>query len=488
MTASGSDARSEGRSIEDLSLRDLGPVHFLGIGGVGVSAVARLYLAAGVEVSGTDAKDLPVLRELEAAGARTFVGFKPRHVEGAETIVMSSAIRDDNPELVEARERGLRVLHRSEGLALLMKGRSSVTVAGTHGKTTTSSMITTMLTKLGADPSFAVGATVGGLGTNAAAGGGDVFVAEADESDGSFLNYEPNIAVVTNIEPDHLDHYGTPEAVAEAFEKHVQRVPEDGAVVVCLDDAGAAELAQKVSAYGHGPRVVGYGFTPDADVRVSRMQPQGTGMTAKVTTRKGVAQLSLPFPGAHNVLNASAAIAVGVLLGFDPQECADALADFKGASRRFDFKGEARGVRVYDDYAHHPTEVTAALGAARDVAEEGRVHAVFQPHLFSRTRDFAHGFADAVSLADTVTLLPIYPAREDPIPGVTTQLIADHVGVEHALVDAEDVPARMAELARPGDVILTLGAGDVTALGPQIVDEIAEHGFDDAESGESYNG
>ena len=179
---------------------------------------------------------------------------------------------------------------------------------------------------------------------------------------------------------------------------------------------------------------------------------------------------------------------MGVLLGFDPQECADALADFKGASRRFDFKGEARGVRVYDDYAHHPTEVTAALGAARDVAEDGRVHAVFQPHLFSRTRDFAHGFADAVSLADTVTLLPIYPAREDPIPGVTTQLIADHVGVEHALVDAEDVPARMAELARPGDVILTLGAGDVTALGPQIVEEIAEHGFDDAESGESYNG
>lgn len=190
----------------------------MGIGGVGVSAVARLYLAAGVEVSGTDAKDLPVLRELEAAGARTFVGFKPRHVEGAETIVMSSAIRDDNPELVEARERGLRVLHRSEGLALLMKGREAVTVAGTHGKTTTSSMITTMLTKLGADPSFAVGATVGGLGTNAAAGGGDVFVAEADESDGSFLNYEPSIAVVTNIEPDHLDHYGTPEAVAEAFE------------------------------------------------------------------------------------------------------------------------------------------------------------------------------------------------------------------------------------------------------------------------------
>lgn len=488
MNASGSDTRSTQRTVDELNLSDLGRVHFLGIGGVGVSAVARLYLAAGVEVSGTDAKDLPVLDELEAAGARTFVGFKPKHVDGVDTIVMSSAIREDNPELVAAREAGVRVLHRSEGLALVMKGRRSVTVAGTHGKTTTSSMITTMLSTLGADPSFAVGATVGGLGTNAAAGGSDIFVAEADESDGSFLNYEPRIAVVTNIEPDHLDHYGTAEAVAEAFEKHVQRVPEGGAVVVCLDDAGGAELAAKVSASGHGPKVVGYGFTSDADVRVSRMQPRGIGATAKVTTPSGVAQLDLPFPGAHNVLNAVAAISVGVLLGFEPQACADALSEFQGASRRFDYKGQARGVRVYDDYAHHPTEVTAALGAARDVAGEGRVHAVFQPHLFSRTRDFAHGFADAVSLADTVTLLPIYPAREDPIPGVTTQLIADHVGVEYALVDPEDVAERLAELARPGDVVLTLGAGDVTALGTQIVEAIEEDGYEDSEGGETYTG
>lgn len=455
------------------STQDLGHVHLLGIAGVGVSAVARLLLAEGLTVSGTDAKDLPVLDELRDAGATVYVGFEAAHAEGADTLVCSSVIREDNPELVAARANGARVLHRSEALAALMTGRIGVTVAGTHGKTTTSSMIALMLRHAGAEPTFAIGAPIPQLGTNAELGAGPAFVAEADESDGSFLNYTPTIAVVTNVEADHLDHYGTAEKVHAAFDDYAQLLPDDGLLIACADDAGSAATAANYLASRQDARVVSYGFGEGSTVRLSRADHSGLASTATVSLPGGEsAQLRLQVPGNHNLLNAAAALAVGLELGLSAQAALDGLAAFGGAARRFDFRGSEGGVRVYDDYAHHPTEVTAALLAARDVAGDGKVHVLFQPHLFSRTRDFAAEFGEALSLADTVSLLPIYPAREEPIEGVSSELVAASVTAPHAVVQAADAAAFLAAKVAPGDVVMTVGAGDVTAQGALILEAI----------------
>ena len=460
------------------STQDLGHVHLLGIAGVGVSAVARLLLAEGLTVSGTDAKDLPVLDELRDAGATVYVGFEAAHAEGADTLVCSSVIREDNPELAAARANGARVLHRSEALAALMTGRVGVTVAGTHGKTTTSSMIALMLRHAGAEPTFAIGAPIPQLGTNAELGAGPAFVAEADESDGSFLNYTPTIAVVPNVEADHLDHYGTAEKVHAAFDDYAQLLPDDGLLIACADDAGSAATAANYLASRQEARVVSYGFGEGSTVRLSRADHSGLASTATVSLPGGEsAQLRLQVPGNHNLLNAAAALAVGLELGLSAQAALDGLAAFGGAARRFDFRGSEGGVRVYDDYAHHPTEVTAALLAARDVAGEGKVHVLFQPHLFSRTRDFAAEFGEALSLADTVSLLPIYPAREEPIEGVSSELVAASVTAPHAVVQAADAAGFLAAKVAPGDVVMTVGAGDVTAQGALILEAIAARGL-----------
>ncbi|OAE01500.1 UDP-N-acetylmuramate--L-alanine ligase [Arthrobacter sp. OY3WO11] len=449
------------------SLESLGRVHFVGIGGVGMSAVARIMVARGVPVSGSDAKDLPVMADLAAAGARIAVGYASANLGDAQTVVAGSAIRPDNPELVAAREAGLPVLHRSEALAATMGGDTVVTVAGTHGKSTTTSMVTVLLQGAGLDPSFAIGANVPALGVNAAHGSSGIFVAEADESDGSFLNYRPRIAVVTNVEPDHLDHYGTAEAVYESFDRFTALLPADGVLVACADDAGALALAERTRTRGN-TRVVLYGTTEGADFV---LHDGGPGDVA-VSTASGRYPLALQVPGRHNALNAAAAFAVALELGVDPAAAAAALAHFSGASRRFELKGEARGVRVFDDYAHHPTEVRAALAAARSVAGAHKVHVLFQPHLFSRTREFAQEFAEALNLADTALVLDIYPAREDPIPGVTSQLIADHLGHGGRLVAAGDAVSALTAAATSGDIVLTAGAGDVTAYGPQIVEAL----------------
>ncbi|MFX1821189.1 UDP-N-acetylmuramate--L-alanine ligase [Pseudarthrobacter sp. CC4] len=449
------------------ALESLGRVHFVGIGGVGMSAVARIMVARGVPVSGSDAKDLPVMADLAAAGARIAVGYAAANLGDAQTVVAGSAIRPDNPELVAARETGLPVLHRSEALAATMGGDTVVTVAGTHGKSTTTSMVTVLLQGAGLDPSFAIGANVPALGVNAAHGSSGIFVAEADESDGSFLNYRPRIAVVTNVEPDHLDHYGTAGAVYESFDRFTALLPADGVLVACADDAGALALAERTRQRGT-TRVVLYGTGEGADLL---LHDGGPGDTA-VSTPSGRYPLDLQVPGRHNALNAAAAFAVALELGVDPGIAAAALAHFSGASRRFELKGEARGVRVFDDYAHHPTEVRAALAAARSVAGDHKVHVLFQPHLFSRTREFAQEFADALNLADTALVLDIYPAREDPIPGVTSQLIADHLDEGGRLVAAGDAVALLAASAADGDIVLTAGAGDVTAYGPQIVEAL----------------
>jgi UDP-N-acetylmuramate--alanine ligase len=443
----------------------LGRVHFIGVGGVGMSAVARIMVARGVPVSGSDAKDLPVMAELAAGGARIEVGYRAANLGDAQTVVAGSAIRPDNPELAAARSAGLPVLHRSEALAATMAQDTAITVAGTHGKSTTTSMITVLLQGAGLDPSFAIGANVPALGVNAASGTSPVFVAEADESDGSFLNYRPQIAVVTNVEPDHLDHYGTAEAVYASFDRFAALLPPDGLLVVCADDDGARALAER-SRENAGTRVILYGTAEDADIRLHDGGPGDVW----ISTPAGRTPVQLQVPGRHNALNAAAAFAVALELGVTPAAAAAALANFSGASRRFEYQGEGRGVRVYDDYAHHPTEVRAALAAARSVAGEHRVHVLFQPHLFSRTREFARDFADALNSADTALVLDIYPAREDPIPGVTSQLIADHLGPHGRLVGSgEDAVQAVLSAVSAGDIVLTAGAGDVTGYGPRIV-------------------
>jgi UDP-N-acetylmuramate--alanine ligase len=457
---------------------DLGRVHFIGVGGAGMSGIARILAARGVAVSGSDAKDSRALSALRALGVAVHVGHDAAHLGDAGTVVVSSAVRETNPELATARQRGLLVLHRAHALAAVMAGRRAVAVAGTHGKTTTTSMLTVALQHCGLDPSFAIGGELTEGGANAHDGAGDVFVAEADESDGSFLLYAPTVSVVTNVEADHLDHYGTEAAVEAAFDDFADRVVPGGTLVACADDPGAASLVQRVRRRrGEAVAVVTYGSAPDATVRVEGVD-LADGLPTFTLRTPGVpaAVLRLRVPGRHNVLNAAAAWAAGLALGGDPVLLAEGLSGFGGTRRRFEAKGEAGGVRVFDDYAHHPSEVAAVLRAARQVAGAGRVVAVFQPHLFSRTRSFADAFAQALGLADEVVVMDVFAAREDPEPGVTGALIADAVPLPTGQVGYVaswlDVVDEVARRCRPGDLVLTIGAGDITQLGPQLIDRL----------------
>ncbi|MGZ4649607.1 MAG: UDP-N-acetylmuramate--L-alanine ligase, partial [Kineosporiaceae bacterium] len=403
-----------------------GRVHLIGIGGVGMAGIARILLERGIPTSGSDAQDSPTLATLRALGARVQLGHDAGHVADADTVIVTSAVRAENPELLEAGRRGLRVLHRSQALAALMRGRRAVAVAGTAGKTTTTSMVTVALQHCGADPSFAIGGELTETGATAHEGSGDVFVAEADESDGSFLLYSPEVAVVTNVEPDHLDHYGTAEAVAAAFAAFADRIVPGGLLVACADDPGSAALAAGVRARPHDVDVRTYGTAAGADVRVVDLEVSGPGARFALTTGAGAdaVRIALRVPGAHNALNAAAAWTAGTWLGLDPSCLAEGLAAFGGARRRFETKGEAAGVLVVDDYAHHPTKVAAVLRAVRGVSGQGRVLALFQPHLYSRTRIFAADFGAALGLADEVVVLDVYGAREDPVPGVSGELVA----------------------------------------------------------------
>ncbi|WP_104160764.1 UDP-N-acetylmuramate--L-alanine ligase [Arthrobacter sp. ZGTC212] len=460
--------------MSTLNLPDLGRVHFIGLGGAGMSAVARVMIGQGVSVSGSDSRDSAGLRALEALGAAVFVGQDAANVQGADTVVVSTAIRSDNPELAAARNLGLRVIHRSEALAAAMGTQDTVAVAGTHGKTTTTAMVTVLLREAGLDPSFAIGGDVAALGVNAAFGSGSVFVAEADESDGSFLNYRPRISVITNVEADHLDHYGTEEAVFASFDRFVRLLPADGLLVACADDPGAADVVRRSGA----ARVCTYGYSENADIRITDTRPVASGSVSMLRfSLDGLdceQELRLLVPGVHNIRNAAAAFAVGLGLGVDPAQAAAGLAVFSGAARRFEAKGAVRGVRVFDDYAHHPTELVAALEAARTVAGDHRVHVLFQPHLFSRTLAFAEEFAAALERADTATVLDIYASREDPVPGVTSEVIASRVNRPGGYApDAGQAVRDICRRAAPGDIILTVGAGDVTQYGAHLVQELA---------------
>lgn len=432
--------------------------HMIGIGGAGMSVVARLLAAKGHSVQGSDAQESATLRGLREAGIPAWAGHDAAHVGEGMTVVVSTAIRESNPELARARQLGLPVIHRSVALALAAEGSDLVAVAGAHGKTTTSAMIAVALRHAGLDPSAAIGGTVIGLGSGAHHGSGRAFVAEADESDGSFLNYRPRVAVVTNVEPDHLDHYGTREAFQLAFREFVDRIVPGGLLVACADDPGARDLLEHARATG--VRTLAYGTGDDCDVVV---RP-----AALIWQGKEV-PLTLKVRGDHNRLNAAAAFAAGVELGVEPWEMANGLTEFAGTGRRFEAHGVRHGVRVVDDYAHHPTEVAATLRTARDVAGEGRVLVLFQPHLFSRTRDFAERFAAALDLADAVIVTDIYPAREDPMPGVTSELITARMTRGRFVADKHRAAREIALGARSGDLVITMGAGDVTELGDEIV-------------------
>jgi UDP-N-acetylmuramate--alanine ligase len=460
-------------------LSGLGRVHFVGIGGAGMSGIARIMLARGVSVSGCDAKDSRPLAALRARGAVVEVGHDAAHVAAADTIVVSSAIRPSNPELVKAVDTGRRVLPRAAALAAVMAGRRGVAVAGTAGKTTTTSMLTVAVQACGGDPSYAIGGDLNEPGSNAHLGTGELFIAEADESDRSFLLLSPDAAVITNVEADHLDNYGSADAVLAAFVDFLDRVTPGGVVALGADDPGAAGLAQ--AARERDLRVVTYGLVDGADVRVVGLELAGIGSRFEIVALgRRLGPVALRVPGAHNAVNAAGALAIGLQLNLSFTDMARGLAEFSGARRRFELKGEVGGIRVYDDYAHHPTKVRAALTAARHVAGTGRLVVVFQPHLFSRTRDFAADFAAVLALADIVVVMDVFAAREDPVPGVTGALVADAIPLDPGAVVYEPswsaVPDLVAGLARPGDLVLTVGAGDVTMLGPEILAAVAGRG------------
>jgi len=448
---------------------DLGAVHFVGIGGSGMSGIARLFLSKGYTVTGSDVRESDNVLALRTLGARIAIGHDAANVGDADTLVVTGALWQDNPEYVLALERGLPVLHRAQALAWLVQHQRLVAVAGAHGKTTSTGMIVTGLLGLGHDPSFVNGGVIESLGVSSAAGSDDLFVVEADESDGSFLLYNTNIALITNVDPDHLDHYGSLEAFETAFVDFAHKASE--LVVISSDDPGAVRVTEGLSA----ERVITFGESAGADVRVHSMVTDGP-VRFSVSWRGADYATTLRIPGRHNAINAAGAFAVLVGLGLDPAGSLAAISEFGGTQRRFELHGTVGGVSVYDDYAHHPTEVAAALSAARTVVGEGRIIAVHQPHLYSRTRLFAQEFADALEAnADQTIVLDVYGAREDPEPGVTGALVAGrftdpaHVAF---VPDWQDAADYLGTIARDGDFVVTLGCGDVYRIVPQLLDAL----------------
>jgi UDP-N-acetylmuramate--alanine ligase len=459
-----------------LPASDLGRVHFVGIGGAGLSAIARIMLARGIAVSGSDGNDSPALDALRALGARVHIGHAAEQVRDVDTLVVSTAIREDNPEYVAAVEQGLRILPRSAALFAVMAGKRTIAIAGTHGKTTTTSLVTVALQAAGADPTYAIGGDLTSTGVNAADGASDLFVAEADESDGAFLVYSPEIAVVTNVDADHLDQWGTEEAYQAAFVDFLDRLAPGGVLITWADSDATATLAGEARA--RGLRVVTYGLSSDADLSAHDLRHEGTHTTFEV--RRGaesLGEVNLQIPGAHYVLNSLAALAVGLELGLSLELLREGLAAFSGTRRRMELKGTvgagASAIKVYDSYAHHPSEIHGDLQAARSVAGQGRLIVAFQPHLVSRTRIFGEQMGVELGAADEVVITDVYLAREDADPAVTGRLVADAVPLPEGAVafvpELSDVAAALAERARPGDMVLTLGAGTITGVGPEVL-------------------
>jgi UDP-N-acetylmuramate--alanine ligase len=495
----------------------LGPVHFIAIGGSGMNGVATIFAQRGIEVSGSDRSDSDYLQSLAGIGVRTHVGHAAEQLGDARTVVASSAIRADNPEMAEARRRGLPVLHRSVALASLMKGRRVISIAGTHGKTTTTAMTAHLLTRLGADPSYAIGGVLyhpgeqdtalrraqdtalrqaqdtalrQAQGTHAKTGGhlgsGPDFVVEADESDGTFLQYPTEVAVVTNVDPDHLVNWGTPDNYRAGFRRFATAAGVQ-LLVISADEPGAVALTQSLRERAEVlPRIVTFGRSETADIRITDESYASLGSSFRLidrgepdTSTKASGLVRLVVPGSYNVLNAAAAYAIATRLGHDPAQVVDALGSYPGTYRRFQLVGSAGGIRVFDDYAHHPTEVANTVRAAREAVDEsgsGRLVAVMQPHLYSRTRDFWREFGEALEPADEAVVMDVCGDREDPIPGITGKLVADAVPADTAHVtyepDWDATAITVAGITRPGDLVITLGCGDVTKIAPKIVTEV----------------
>jgi UDP-N-acetylmuramate--alanine ligase len=445
-------------------------IHFVGIGGIGMSGIAEILLNLGYKVSGSDQKRNDTIERLERLGAKVVVGHKAENVEGVHVLVYSSAVAADNVEVQTARQRQVPTIPRAEMLAELMRLKYGIAVAGTHGKTTTTSMVGAVLAEGRLDPTIVVGGRVTNLGSNARLGQGEFLVAEADESDGSFLKLAPTIAVVTTIDAEHLDHYGSLEAIRAAFLAFVNKVPFYGAVVLCLDQPNIQMLLPQVE-----KRVITYGLESAADLVGRHLTV--TGMTSRFEVSQHGTRLGecvLRVPGRHNVLNALAAIGVGLDLEIPFSTIATALAGFAGVQRRFQIRGTAGGVTVVDDYGHHPAEIRATLAAAK-AGFDSRVVTVFQPHRYSRTLHLRQEFLTAFNQADVLVVMDIYPAGESPIPGVSAADLADgirahgHRNVTYLGSDRARVVDHVCEISRPGDLVLTLGAGDVSQLGSDIL-------------------
>ena len=453
---------------------NLSKVHFVGIGGAGMSGIAEVLLDYDLEVSGCDISPSEVTERLESLGVIVYEGHSPEHLQGVDLVVISSAVSRSNPEVEVAVKSNITVVRRAEMLGELMRLKYGVAVAGTHGKTTTTSLVGAVMTEAGLDPTVIVGGRLRVTGTGARLGKSDYLVAEADEYDRSFLRLQPIIAVVTSIDKDHLDTYGDLETIKRAFHEFAGKVPFFGQAILCLDDANIQELLPQLA----GRRVLTYGLSPQANLRAAELEttPVGSRFTVQITGSGDLGQIDLPMHGAHNVRNALAAIAVGLALGIGFEDIARALESFSGVHRRFENKGKWRGATVVDDYAHHPTEVTATLEAAREAFPQARIVAVFQPHLFSRTRDLAEDFGRALLGANFVLVTDIYPSREPPLPGVDSTLVVEAArrsGHRHVQLcpDWRDAPGELESQVGEGDVLLTVGAGDIYRLSEQLVGE-----------------
>ena len=448
--------------------------HFIGIGGAGMSGIAKILAQRGARVAGSDTKDSETVQALRAHGVTVHIGHDAAHLAPDTTaVVVSSAIRQENTELAAARERGVPVVHRSDALAALMEGTRPLAVAGTHGKTTTTSMLAVALSALDLEPSYAIGGDLDVPGSNAHHGSGEIFVAEADESDRSFHTYSPEVAIVLNVELDHHANYASMEEIYDSFLTFAGKIRPGGTLVVAADQPGAVELTSRVRAAG-GPRIVTFGESEGADLRITRIEPRGLTSEVTVLVDGEPVTFTVSVPGRHYAHNAVAALAAGIAMGVSAGELAAVLARYTGVKRRLQLKGEAAGVQVIDSYAHHPTEMAADLEAIRSAAgPDGRVLVVFQPHLFSRTRELGAEMGAALAMADASLVLDIYPAREDPVPGVTSDLVIDAARAAGADVAAEHdkaaVPDVVAGMAKAGDLVLTMGAGDVTDLGQLVL-------------------
>jgi UDP-N-acetylmuramate--alanine ligase len=446
-------------------------IHFVGIGGIGMSGIAEILSDADLEISGCDLKESAITRRLERLGIRVIEGHDASHAEGHDLIVTSSAVRHDNAEVARARELDIPVIRRAEMLGEIMRQRRSIAISGTHGKTTTSALTSLILTEAGLDPTMIVGGVMRNLESNARLGKGEFLVVEADEFDRSFLALDPTWAVVTNIEADHLDCYPDLDAIKSAFAEFVRKVPPLGMVIGCIDDPAVAELLESVPV-----RSLSYGTSERADLRSTDLRFDEGGSWFTVTLRgERLGEIRLAVPGQHNVRNALAALAVALEIGVEFPVAAQALSKFRGVERRFQMLGECNGAIIVDDYAHHPTEIRATVDGARRSFPRRRIVALFQPHLYSRTRDFFAEFAEALSTADLALVTPIYPAREEPIEGVSSALITDAAtrrgaeNVEAVTLEGEQLVEHLRSQLGSGDLLLTMGAGDINLIGEALV-------------------